>query len=103
MRRGLWFVAGAGAGIYAMVRGRRAAEALTADGMRDRLGALGVGARMFRDEVAQGQAERESQLRERLGLVPHGTPELEGGRHRATSSTTDQTSSTNTTGQEGSD
>ena len=36
MRRGLWFVAGAGAGVYAMVRGRRAAEAFTADGLRDR-------------------------------------------------------------------
>jgi hypothetical protein len=84
MRRGLWFVAGAGAGIYAVVRGRRAAEIFTADGLKDRLKGLEVGARMFRDEVAQGKAERETELRERLGLVPHGTPELEAGRHRAT-------------------
>ncbi|CAI9406109.1 DUF6167 family protein [Nocardioides sp. T2.26MG-1] len=83
MRRGLWFVAGAGAGVYAMVRGRRAAEALTVDGLKDRLGALELGARMFRDEVAQGRVEKESELRERLGLVPHGRPELEGGRHKA--------------------
>ncbi|MDF1605601.1 DUF6167 family protein [Nocardioides sp. YIM 152315] len=99
MRRGLWFAAGAGTAIYAMVRGRRAAEAFTVDGLKDRLGALEVGARMLRDEVAQGQAEKESELRERLGLVPHGTPELTGGRHKAagpvpTGSTTD--------GQEGS-
>ena len=83
MRRGLWFVAGAGTAVYVMVRGRRAAEAFTVDGLKDRIGALEVGARMFRDEVAQGQAEKESELRERLGLMPHGTPELEGGRHRA--------------------
>jgi hypothetical protein len=83
MRRGLWFVAGAGTAVYVMVRGRRAAEALTADGLKDRVGALEVGARMFRDEVAQGRAEKESELRERLGLVPHGTPELTGGRHKA--------------------
>ena len=83
MRRGLWFVAGAGAGIYGMVRGRRAAEALTVDGLKDRLGALEVGARIFRDEVAQGRADKETELRERLGLVPHGTPALEGGRHKA--------------------
>jgi hypothetical protein len=84
MRRGFWFVAGAGAGIYAMVRGRRAAEALTADGLRDRLSGLEVGARMFRDEVAQGRSERETELRQRYGLGPHGqTPQLEGGRHRA--------------------
>ena len=43
MNRGLWFVAGAGAGIYGMIRARRAAEALTVDGMRDRVGAAVVG------------------------------------------------------------
>ena len=82
MNRSLWFVAGAGAGIYAMVRGRRAAEALTADGLRDRMNGLAVGARMFRDEVAAGRTEKETELRERLGLVPHGTPELVAGKHR---------------------
>ena len=83
MKRGLWFVAGAGAGIYAVVRARRAAEALTADGMKDRLGAVAVGLRMFRDEVAQGKAEAEIDLRERLGLVPHGIPELAPSAHSA--------------------
>jgi Family of unknown function (DUF6167) len=82
VNRSLWFVAGAGAGIYAMVRGRRAAEALTADGLRDRMNGLVVGAQMFRDEVAAGRAEKETELRERLGLVPHGTPELVAGKHR---------------------
>jgi hypothetical protein len=76
VRRGFWFVAGAGAGVYAMVRGRRVAEAFTADGLHDRWQALTLGARMFRDEVAQGQAEAETELRERFGLVPHGVPEL---------------------------
>ena len=90
MRRGLWFAAGAGTAVYAMVRGRRAAEAFTVDGLKDRLGALEVGARMFRDEVAQGRAEKESELRERLGLVPHGTPELTGGRHKAVGPSTTQ-------------
>lgn len=66
MSRGLWFAAGAGAGIYAMVRGRRAAEVLTYDGLHDRLGALAVGARLFRDEVAQGRAEAEPRVRARL-------------------------------------
>ncbi len=82
MNRSLWFVAGAGAGIYAVVRARRAAEALTADGMKDRLGAAAVGLRMFRDEVAHGKAEAETDLRERLGLLPHGIPELApSGKH----------------------
>ena len=76
MARSLWFVAGAGAGVYAMSRARRVAEAVTADGLRDRLRGLGVGVRLFRDEMAAGQAEKETELRERMGLVPHGVPEL---------------------------
>lgn len=85
MTRGFWFVAGAGAGIYVVIRGRRAVEALSADGLRDRLHGLEVGARMFRDEVAQARTDKETELRERYGLMPHGAPELEGGRHRAVS------------------
>lgn len=79
MNRGLWFAAGAGAAIYAVVRGRRAAEALTADGLQDRLNGLAVGLRMFGEEVAQGKAEKETELRERLALAPHGRPELTAG------------------------
>jgi hypothetical protein len=76
MKRGLWFVAGAGAGIYVMIRGRRAAEALTIDGIQDRLNGAAVGLRMFRDEVAEGRAEKETELRERFALAPHGMKEL---------------------------
>jgi hypothetical protein len=83
MGRPLWFFAGAGAGVYAALRARRAADALTADGLRDRVQALRVGARLFREEVEQGRVEAETGLRQRLGLVPHGTPELEAPRHRA--------------------
>ena len=74
MSRALWFAAGAGAGIYGLVRGRRAAEAFTAEGLHDRMSALFLGARMFRDEVAQGAADRETELRERFGTLPHETP-----------------------------
>ena len=82
MNRGLWFVAGAGAGIYVVIRGRRAAEALTIDGLQDRLNGVAVGLRMFRDEVAQGKAEAETELRERFALAPHGLPELTTGNAR---------------------
>jgi hypothetical protein len=78
MRRGLWFVAGAGTAIYVMIRGRRAAEAFTVDGLQDRLNGLAVGVRMFRDEVAEGKAEAETELRERFALAPHGPKELTG-------------------------
>lgn len=74
MSRGLWFVAGAGAGVYGVLRGRRAAEAVTVAGLTDRLAALALGAHLFRQEVAQGRAEREAELRERLAA--HGRREL---------------------------
>jgi hypothetical protein len=87
MNRGLWFVAGAGVGIYAVIRGKRAAEILTVDGVTDRLKGAQVGWQLFREEVATGKVERETQLRERFatGLTlsgPHeGPAELEEGKH----------------------
>ena len=69
MRRGFWFVAGAGAGVYVMVRARRAAETFTPDGLRDRVAGLGVGAHLFAEEVRAGMAERETELRDRFGLA----------------------------------
>ena len=92
MRRGFWFLAGAGAGVYGMVRGRRAAEAFTAEGLHDRVGALFLGARMFRDEVAQGAADRETELRERFAVVPHGRPELTAPRTPQTTPTEESSS-----------
>jgi hypothetical protein len=70
MGRPLWFVAGAGVGVYAAARARRAAEALTAEGLRDRVRGWQVGARLFAEEVQQGRAERETELRQQLGLRP---------------------------------
>jgi hypothetical protein len=74
MSRALWFVAGAGAGVYALTRARRAAEVLTPEGLSDRLAGLSVGARLFGDEVRAGMAEKENQVRQRVGLALHGTP-----------------------------
>ena len=89
MGRPLWFVAGAGVGVYAAARARRVAESLTADGVRDRVRGWQVGARMFAEEVQQGRAEAETDLRERLGLVPHGTPELAPAPTRSTDDSKD--------------
>ena len=77
MRRGFWFVAGAGAGVYVVVKARRAAETFTPDGLRDRVAGLGVGAHLFAEEVRVGMTERETELRERLGLALDGPFQLE--------------------------
>jgi uncharacterized protein DUF6167 len=80
MNRSFWFVAGAGAGVYAMVKARRAAETLTPEGLRDRLSGLSVGAHLFAEEVRSGMTEKETELRERLGLALDGPPELASRR-----------------------
>jgi Family of unknown function (DUF6167) len=80
MNRTVWFVAGAGAGVYVMVKARRAAETFTPEGLRDRLSGLSVGAQLFADEVRTGMTEKETELRERLGLALDGPPELETPR-----------------------
>ncbi len=69
MRRGFWFVAGAGAGVYVVVKARRAAEVFTPEGLRDRVSGLAVGVQLFAEEVRSGMVEREAELRDRLGYV----------------------------------
>lgn len=76
MNRTLWFVAGATTGVYAVARARRAAEAFTPDGLRDRFAGLSLGAHLFHEEVRTEQEARENDLRRRLGLTLHGVPEL---------------------------
>lgn len=70
MNKGLWFVAGSAVGAYAVARARRTAEVFTYDGLHDRLSGLFVGARLFGAEVQKGAVEKETELRERLALMP---------------------------------
>ena len=80
-----------------MTRARRAAEAFTPDGLADRLAGLSAGLRLFGDEVRAGMAEKENDLRERLGLTLHGhrdppswqTPPGTDDRQRRERATTD--------------
>ena len=64
--RPLWFLAGTAAGVYATAKARRAAEALTVDGVHDRLTGWFAGARVLGEELRAGAAVKESQLRDRL-------------------------------------
>jgi len=68
MRRGLWFTAGAVSGVYALTKARRTVEALTPEGLQDRLAGLSLGARLFGEEVRAEMTERENELRARLKL-----------------------------------
>lgn len=80
MNRGLWFVAGASAGVYAMTRARRVADSFTADGLRARWHGLTHAARLLSEDVRTAQVERETELREQLGLPsvhPRASRQLE--------------------------
>jgi hypothetical protein len=87
--RALWFAAGTAAGVYASTKARRAAEALTVDGIHDRLTGWFAGARVLGEELRSGAHEKETELRGRLALVPDGPDgtdnvrQLTGHRRRA--------------------
>jgi hypothetical protein len=70
--RAVWFVAGAGAGVYAVRRAKRAVEVFTPEGLADRMAGWSLGAHLFTDEVRAGMEEKETELRRRMGLRLHG-------------------------------
>jgi hypothetical protein len=77
MSRALWFVAGAATSAYAITKARRAAEAFTPEGLRDRMAALSLGAQLFGDEVREEMSARETELRDRLGIGLDGDDQIE--------------------------
>ncbi len=87
MSRAFWFAAGAASGVYGLVKVKRTAQNFTPDGLAARVAAWHLGARMFRDQVVSGMAEREQELRTQLSLEtgpagPTGSARLlEQGRH----------------------
>ncbi len=72
MTRSVWFIAGAGAGVYAATRARRVLEAFTPEGLADRLAGLTLGAHLFSAEVRAGMADKEHDVRTRLGVALPG-------------------------------
>ena len=66
--RAVWFLAGGAAGVYATSKVRRLTEALSYDGVQDRLTGWFAGARIVRDELRTGIAEKETELLERVAL-----------------------------------
>jgi hypothetical protein len=79
--RALWFAAGTAAGVYATTKVRRAAEALTVDGIHDRLTGWFAGARVLGEEMRTGFLDKETELRTRIALVPDGREEADNVRH----------------------
>lgn len=70
--RTVWFAAGTAVGVYATSKVRRAAEAVTVEGIHDRLTGWFAGARVLREEVRLGALQKETELRARLAEAPDG-------------------------------
>lgn len=87
--RAIWFVAGTAAGAYTAAKARRAAEALTVEGLHDRLTGWFAGARVLRDEMRAGAAEKEAALRSRLEATPPGALGRPERRHHLELTATD--------------
>lgn len=62
MKRGLWFVAGAGAGIYASWKARRVADSLSPDGLRDRVRAAAAAVEVAKQEANAARTETVNRL-----------------------------------------
>jgi Family of unknown function (DUF6167) len=75
MRRLFWVAVGAAAGVYAVRKVQKTLHAYSPGGLADRAVGTGAGLRAFADEVREGMAQREAELREALGMAPaHDTP-----------------------------
>lgn len=72
-----WLAAGAAAGAYATIKGRRAAYRLSPPGVIDQVAAAGAGWREFRAEMSTGMAAREHDLTLRLDQTPAARDAIE--------------------------
>ncbi len=90
MSRGLWFVAGAASGVYAVAKARRTALMFTPDGIGARLAALQAGARVFTGSLATQMADREAVLLAQLDQEPSSPRRLPstGAPHASDSGST---------------
>ena len=68
MARLFWVALGAAAGVYAVRRVTKAAEAYTPAGVAHGLSEFGDGLRELAAAVREGMAEREGELRHALGI-----------------------------------
>lgn len=63
-----WLAVGATVGVLVVRKVTTTAHAFTPAGLADRVAGVGDSLRCFADEVRAGMAERESELREALGI-----------------------------------
>jgi F0F1-type ATP synthase membrane subunit a len=68
VKRLIWFVIGTVVGIYAVTRLKKKAQVLAPESLQASAEKMASAIRHFGDEVRAGMAERETELRDALGI-----------------------------------
>ncbi|GAA1122561.1 hypothetical protein GCM10009630_20500 [Kribbella jejuensis] len=68
MKRIFWLIIGIAVGVYAVTRLKKKAQVLAPAGMQESAAKLASAVRHFGDQVREGMAERETELRDALGI-----------------------------------
>ncbi|TCC23018.1 DUF6167 family protein [Kribbella speibonae] len=68
MKRIFWLIIGIAIGVYAVTRLKKRAQILAPEGMQESAAKLAAAVRHFGDQVREGMAERETELRDALGI-----------------------------------
>jgi hypothetical protein len=68
VKRILWFIIGTAVGVYAVTRLKKRAQVLAPESLQQSAEKMASAIRHFGDEVRAGMAERETELRDALGL-----------------------------------
>jgi F0F1-type ATP synthase membrane subunit a len=68
VKRLIWFVIGTAVGIYAVTRLKKKAQVLAPESLQASAEKMASAIRHFGDEVRAGMAERETELRDALGI-----------------------------------
>ncbi|MDX6262105.1 MAG: hypothetical protein QOH84_3793 [Kribbellaceae bacterium] len=68
MKRILWLIVGILVGVYAVTRLKKRAQQLAPDSLQQSAEKVASAIRHFGDEVRAGMAERETELRDALGI-----------------------------------
>jgi chromosome condensin MukBEF MukE localization factor len=68
VKRIIWLIIGIAVGVYAVTRLKKRAQILAPEGMQESAAKLAAAVRHFGDQVREGMAERETELRDALGI-----------------------------------
>ncbi|HET6741294.1 MAG TPA: DUF6167 family protein [Kribbella sp.] len=68
MKRIFWLIIGIAVGVYAVTRLKKKAQILAPESVQESAAKLSAAVRHFGDQVREGMAERETELRDALGI-----------------------------------